>query len=296
MNVLCIGGGALGSVLSSSIERAGKHSVSIWDTDSLRCKGAVNIEQADAVLLCVPSWSMRELAVMLSGASKGAVFISFSKGIEKKTRKRVDQVLADIVPNGSPFALVSGPMLADELLAGLSGAASVATTSQDAFSVVTEVFDKTPLILSYSNDFPGVSLCGVLKNVYALMFGISDGLGLGSNARGILFTEALEESARIVDSFGGNRETVLSYAFVGDLMATGTSSLSRNYSYGFRVGAQGICQGACEGVASHSGLDSILGDSQDYRLFSLLGSVLSGACPAREAFNHHFQSLHLQTI
>ncbi|MCS6801581.1 MAG: NAD(P)H-dependent glycerol-3-phosphate dehydrogenase [Chloroflexota bacterium] len=196
--------------------------------------------RAEAIVLAVPSQTMRENVRRIADAVPAdAIIVSAAKGIEIATRARMSEVIGSELPHhaGRVVAL-SGPNLSKEIAAGLPAATVVA--AEDA-AVATRAQDllMTPMFRVYTNrDIIGVELGGALKNVYALVAGISDGLGMGDNAKAGVITRGLAEMSRLGEAAGAQRQTFAGLSGLGDLVATCVSPTSRNHQVGFRL-AQG---------------------------------------------------------
>lgn len=193
----------------------------------------------DIVLVVVPSHVMRETAgLMAEHIGADTIVISASKGIENKTHLTMLGVLKDMLPSISQDNLValSGPSFAKEVALQMPTVVAVASTNAKTAKLVQHVF-ATPNFRVYTNDDPvGVEVGGAIKNVIAIAAGISDGLGLGLNARAALITRGLTEMKRLGACFGTDPHTFAGLAGVGDLMLTCTGNLSRNHTVGVQLG------------------------------------------------------------
>ncbi|MEK9194404.1 MAG: NAD(P)H-dependent glycerol-3-phosphate dehydrogenase, partial [Patescibacteria group bacterium] len=164
--------------------------------------------------------------------------------------------------------LISGPMLASEIIKGEPSFGVVAAGNKPTFKKIASLFKKTSLHLSYSRDLIGVALAGVLKNVYAIAFGIIRGLGWGNNAKGWLTTRALSEMSEIIKLLGGNKKTAYTLAGIGDLIATGSSPHSRNHGFGFEIATKGSSDIVSEGLVSLPPLQELIqGKKGDFPIF-----------------------------
>jgi len=166
-----------------------------------------------------------------------AVIISVSKGIERGTLLTVSYVLKEIT--GHEVAVISGPSFAKEVARKTPTAVTLATENKDTGVLLQEVFNTNYFRVYTHNDMLGVELGGALKNVMAIASGISDGLGLGSNARAVLITRGLAEMRRLGSAIGAREETFSGLSGLGDLVLTCTSVISRNYTTGVKL-AQGM--------------------------------------------------------
>lgn len=198
----------------------------------------VAIAGADIVVLAVPSQTLREnLAQWVDAIPKDALLVSLMKGIELGTTMRMSQVIAEVTGfSDDQIAIVSGPNLAKEIAAGQPAATVVACTDMDR-AVALQRASYAPYFRPYVNtDVIGVELGGAVKNVIALACGIAEGMGFGDNTKSSLITRGLAETARLGIELGADPVTFMGLAGLGDLVATCTSPLSRNRTYGEKMG------------------------------------------------------------
>ena len=188
------------------------------------------------VVLVVPSTAFRTIVEQFkSMIANDAVLLSCTKGIEHGTGMRMSQILSENYPD-HPIAVLSGPNLAVEVARDLPTATVLGCTDTNCV-VELQAFLGSPRFRIYTTDeVIGVELGGALKNVFALSAGISDGLGLGDNAKAALVTRSLAELLRLGTAMGGNPRTFNGLSGVGDLMATCFSQHSRNRKVGERLG------------------------------------------------------------
>ena len=193
---------------------------------------------AAIILVTVPSKVVREVARPLAqglGTGGAAPFIvSASKGLETGSYLRMTEVIASELPPsfGERVLAMSGPSIAHELSRGTPTAVALACRDPRLARAVRRDVQTPVLRFQISRDVTGVELAGVLKNAYALAFGLCDGLGLGLNTKAALLTRALPELARLGVALGGRRATFLGLAGLGDLVGTGLSEHSRNRRMG----------------------------------------------------------------
>jgi len=222
------------------------------------------VASAGVVLVTVPSKVVREVARNLGrtlrhrgtdGPPADALpaIVSASKGLEPGSYLRMTEVLASELPAhlGRRVLAMSGPSIAHELSRGTPTA--VALACQDAVLARAVRRDlQTPVLrFQISRDVAGVELAGVLKNAYALAFGLCDGLGLGLNTKSALLARALPELARLGVALGGRRATFFGLAGLGDLVGTGLSDHSRNRRMGEELARR---RPADEAIASIPGV------------------------------------------
>jgi glycerol-3-phosphate dehydrogenase (NAD(P)+) len=195
---------------------------------------------ASVIVVAIPSRYARAAMTQLASAiPSDAILVSAAKGIEETSLATMTAMLAEVAPNARAYAALSGPGFAAEVARGKPAALVVASSDETAAREVQHLFASPALRVYRSADVIGVELAGAAKNVIAIAAGISDGLALGSSARAAVITRGLAEIARLVEAAGGNRETVMGLAGLGDLVLTCTGDLSRNRSLGMKIGHEG---------------------------------------------------------
>ncbi|MGH7828626.1 MAG: NAD(P)H-dependent glycerol-3-phosphate dehydrogenase, partial [Candidatus Binatia bacterium] len=195
----------------------------------------------ETVVCAVPSHGVRTVMHgVLPHASPQATVVCGTKGIEEGTLMTMGEVLSEIFgpSNREKLAFLSGPSFALEVARGLPTAVTVAAVHEGVAREVQETLSTQSLRVYTSRDVVGVQMGGVVKNVIAIAAGISDGLGLGSNARAALITRGLAEMTRLAARMGADPMTLAGLPGLGDLVLTCTGELSRNRSVGMRI-AQG---------------------------------------------------------
>ena len=259
--VAVLGAGAWGTVIASLIARNG-HDVRLWShratlAAQITAQGrnpeyapdlalppnltattdlTEAVDGVDLAFIVVPTPTIRNLAEKLEQRGYAGGLVSCSKGLEVGTLNRISEVVADPLPL-APFAVLSGPNLAGEIAAGLPAAATVASRESRMASRIQRLMQQPTFRLYTSSDVAGVEAGGALKNVIALASGISDGLGIGENARASLITRGLAELVRLGIALGGEARTFYGLAGLGDLVATCSSVHSRNHQAGTRLAA-----------------------------------------------------------
>ncbi len=196
---------------------------------------------ADVVTFAVPSGALRQVAEEFAHfLPPEALLLSASKGLEDYTGLRMSQVLAESLPEATArIVVLSGPNLAVEMVRGVPTASVAASANPHAAQTIQRLFtfQNPPTFRVYtSHDVIGVELGGAVKNVIAIGAGVCDGLGYGDNAKAALMTRGLSEAVRLGRAQGAEEATFLGLSGVGDLIATGASSLSRNYRVGKALG------------------------------------------------------------
>src|SRR5262245_42032089 len=245
----------------------------------------------DLAIVAVPSHFTRSvLEPMMRRIPRGASLVSATKGLEPGTMLRMSQLLSELLPD-HPVAALSGPSFAREVALGRPTALVVASVDAAVARRLQERLT-APAFRVYTNrDLVGVEIGGALKNVMAIATGLSDGLGLGENARAALITRGLAEIGRLALALGGQAATLAGLAGLGDLVLTCTGTQSRNHRLGLSVAqghtlaqAEGSTRMVAEGVrtvASARALAARVGVSMP--LCDEVAAVLFEGKPGREA-------------
>jgi glycerol-3-phosphate dehydrogenase (NAD(P)+) len=196
------------------------------------------LDGAAAVVFAVPAQTLRaNLATWAPFLPPDAILVSLMKGVELGTHERMSEVIAEVA--GVPterVAVISGPNLAREIAERQPAASVVASVDLDVATRLQRLCH-TPAFRPYTNvDVVGCELGGTTKNVIALAVGMSVGLGFGDNAKATVITRGLAETGRLATAMGADPMTLAGLAGLGDLVATCTSPLSRNRTFGEKLG------------------------------------------------------------
>jgi glycerol-3-phosphate dehydrogenase (NAD(P)+) len=212
---------------------------------------------ADVIVMGVPSHGFRSVLEEAAPHVRPWVpVVSLAKGLEAATLKRMSEVVQEVLP-GHPVAVLTGPNLAKEILAGEPAASVVAIDDPTIAGELQRIFS-TPRLRIYTNpDVVGCEVSGVVKNVIAIAAGMAEGMGFGDNTRATLITRGLAEMSRLGVCLGGDPLTFAGLAGMGDLIATCSSRQSRNHMVGYELGrgraineVVGSMQMVAEGVKS----------------------------------------------
>ena len=219
---------------------------------------AAALDGADIVAFAVPAQTLRaNLAGWAPLIPSGALLVSLMKGIELGTRQRMSEVITEVLgADPARVAVVSGPNLAGEIIRRQITGTVVACVS-DQGAVALQGACHTPYFRPYTNtDVIGCELGGAVKNIIAVVVGIAVAMGQGDNTRALLITRGLAETARLGSALGARAQTFAGLAGMGDLVATCSSPLSRNRTFGENLGrGMSVAEAAAlshtaEGVAS----------------------------------------------
>ena len=217
---------------SKPLEVQLKDKVEITDNMSEAIKGA------DIILSVVATGGVRPVCEQLktAGIKDDQIIVNASKGIELGTLKRMSEVIRDVLPN-QKLAILSGPTLAKEVLMGKPTAASVACEDEETAKFVQQALNVSGRFRLYTNpDVIGVELGGSLKNVIAIASGFAHAMDLGDNCMGTLLARGMAEIVRVSVKLGANPSTLYGLSGMGDLIATCSSPMSRNYTVGSMLG------------------------------------------------------------
>jgi len=261
VKVAVFGAGAWGTALAR--HASAKHEVVLWVRDAaqaeaiaatrenvrylpgVRLDGPVSttadhgvaLDGADLLVIATSVAGLRPVARALATATPAGAppVLWLCKGLEAGTGLLPHQVIAQVWPAAASGAL-SGPSFAQEVAAGLPVALTVASGHAEVAQAAVGAFHHGAARIYRSADVVGVEVAGALKNIMAIATGISDGLGLGLNARAALLTRGLAEIGRFGAALGAQPETFMGLAGVGDLVLTCTGDLSRNRRVGLALG------------------------------------------------------------
>ncbi len=258
--VVVLGGGSFGTVLANLAASNG-YKVALWVRDSeqalrINSEGAntnyhpelklsENIQASDSlenvmkeasiVFIATPSIVFKKIIERISNLlMEDAYVISCTKGILGDPFRSLSEMISSNFSN--PIGVLSGPNLAKEIADKKIAGTVIASIDEDLIESVKAVLSSQTFKIYSSNDMEGVELAGALKNIYAIICGLAESIEVGENAIGLILTRSMAEMSRFAVAKGANPITFLGLAGMGDLVATCTSKLSRNYQLGFNLG------------------------------------------------------------
>tara|TARA_B100000497_G_C7637016_1_gene382904 strand:- start:334 stop:1353 length:1020 start_codon:yes stop_codon:yes gene_type:complete len=261
--VAVLGGGSFGTVLAN-IAASNGNNVALWVRDSeqalrINSEGAnstyhpelqlsPNIEASenledvvrgsDILLIATPSIIFENIVQRITPMVESkACIISCTKGIKLNPFRSMSDIISmNIGTNTNSIGVLSGPNLAREIAENKVAGTVIASTNDDLILTVKNALSSESFKVYSSNDIQGVELAGALKNIYAIICGMADSLEVGENAVGLILTRSMAEMSRFAVAKGANPITFLGLAGMGDLVATCTSNLSRNFQLGTHLG------------------------------------------------------------
>lgn len=262
MNIAILGAGAWGTALAVVFARA--HDVTLWARDAKVCAAmqaarenqrylpgcafpetlklsadlAGAVGGVDLALIATPLSGLRPTLHQLRATAADLPFIWLCKGLEAGSGLLPHQVAAEeMAGTTARCGVLSGPSFAEEVAHGLPAAVTLASADAEFARSMVQALAGRRLRIYANDDLIGVEVGGAVKNVLAIAAGISDGLGLGLNARAALITRGLAEAMRFGQALGARRETFMGLAGMGDLILTCTGDLSRNRRVGLALAA-----------------------------------------------------------
>ena len=258
--IAVLGGGSFGTVLANLAASNG-HNVSLWVRDSdqalrINSEGAntiyhpelklsenilatdsleVVLTDASIVFIATPSIIFEQIIKRISNLIEDdSYIISCTKGILGNPFRSLSEIIRERVEN--TLGVLSGPNLAKEIADKKVAGSVIASSDNELINSVKSVLSSQTFKIYSSDDMQGVEFAGALKNIYAIICGMADSLEVGENALGLILTRSMAEMSRFAVAKGANPMTFLGLAGMGDLVATCTSKLSRNYQLGYNLG------------------------------------------------------------
>lgn len=217
------------------------------------------------LLISVPSHAFKSTLINIKPFLGQSPQIAWAtKGFDGETGALLSEVVAGILGDNIATAVLSGPTFAREVAADLPTAITIASASEDFISQLTGALHNQRFRTYTSTDIVGVQVGGAIKNVLAIAAGIADGLGFGANTRAALITRGLTEIMRLGIKLGGQSDTFMGLAGLGDLILTCTDNQSRNRRFGLALGQGKSRERAVEEIAQE--VEGISAAHEAYRL------------------------------
>lgn len=260
--IAVLGAGAWGTALAIHLAKAG-HQVKLWSHSvsqaerlneqhensrylpgipfpkSLSASASLDqvLYSAESILVVVPSSAFRDVLQQVSHyiGAKPVHIAWATKGFEPESQSLLHQVALDVLGSDAGISVLSGPTFADEVAKGPPTAMVSASPEESEAQYWADVFHFGAFRMYTQSDMVGVEVGGAYKNIIAIATGLSDGLGLGANARAALVSRGMVEMMRLGQALGGQSETLMGLAGLGDLVLTCTDDLSRNRRFGLRL-------------------------------------------------------------
>lgn len=292
LKVLILGYGEMGHAMEYLLGE--QQQLYIWDKYPVNNFQSVVLEdvasEMDVVLFCLPMNPHREIASMLSPLLKNTCLcISIAKGLDE-TGQTAAQIFHDVFSTHQSYALLYGPMISEEIRADRYAFAQLGCDDENMFNRVCTIFGGTHLYIEHTSDITGISWSVVLKNVYALMFGMADELQLGDNMRGYLMVVALRELDVIVRDMGGRTGSPYDLAGLGDLVTTATSEDSHHHELGRMLARGEVDNIEGEGIHTLAMISKFqLIDIEDFPLFNLIYDIVNQSQDVNESILNYLK-------
>ena len=262
LKISVLGGGSFGTVLANLAASNG-YNVSLWVRDAdqalrINSEGA-NTSYHPELQLSENIFASENLQDVISGSSiifiatPSIIFenivqrikpyikpnmhvVSCTKGIKSEPFRTMSDIIKINLGSESSIGVLSGPNLAREIADNKATGTVIASQSSELINLSKEAFSSDVFKVYSSSDIEGVELAGALKNIYAIVCGMAEAINVGENGLGLILTRSMAEMSRFAVAKGANPITFLGLAGMGDLVATCTSNLSRNFRLGFNLG------------------------------------------------------------
>ena len=288
-HVLIVGYGEMGHAMQHLLQH--RHEISVWHCDTPEGMVIPLPEAAadkDIIVLCIPTGPLHEVVARLKTAMhEDTLLISISKGLDDKGRVAFDAV-SSALESSTPHVVIYGPMISEELRADRPGFAQVGSPDPEWAQRTLSLFADSGLYLTATADTTGISWCAVLKNIYAMAFGMADELKLGDNVRGYLATVTLQELAAISRQKGGTEAAPYGLAGLGDLLTTATSTDSHHHALGMQLARGERDNLAGEGTHTIKLIEQLnLIDTRHYPLMRLIQEIVLTESVVREKWQHY---------
>jgi glycerol-3-phosphate dehydrogenase (NAD(P)+) len=193
------------------------------------------MKNASIVFIATPSIVFEQIIKRISKLLEDDSYvISCTKGIKGNPFRTLSDIIKSNIDN--TIGVLSGPNLAKEIAENKVTGSVIASSDSNLVDFVKTILSSDTFKIYSSNDIQGIELAGALKNIYAIICGLADAIEVGENAIGLILTRSMAEMSRFAEAKGANPITFLGLAGMGDLVATCTSKLSRNYRLGYNLG------------------------------------------------------------
>lgn len=293
--VLVLGHGEMGTAMEYLIKDQSR--LDIWERHPKGKTHPIVLEDAaslaDIVLFCLPVNPHRLIAKQVKPyLKKTCICLSIAKGLDE-TGLSAAQIFTEVLDANQPYALLYGPMISEEIRAGHEAFAQLGCTDMDSYNKVSALFHDSNLYIEHSFDITGISWSVILKNVYALVFGMADELQLGDNMRGYLAVAALRELDQIVCKMGGQAGSAYHLAGLGDLMTTATSEDSHHHELGRMLAREETKEIKGEGIHT---LEMVrqhnLFNTADYPLFQLIDDIVNQPHDVHKKIKNYLRKIY----
>lgn len=226
------------AILKSRMNERVLPNVKIPNDIEISCDFRDTVINAELIVIAVPAAFVDDVSYLLSKYyTQDQYVVIASKGIERDSCQFVTDIFKRHVKTRR-YAIISGPSFAVDIVTNCPIGLSLASENKKTRLVVKKALESNSIKLRETRDVIGVEICGSIKNVIAIAAGMLDGMGYPESTQAMFITESLHDIKELISNLGGDRKTILSFAGFGDLLLTATSKKSRNFSYGYMLGAK----------------------------------------------------------
>lgn len=297
LQILILGYGEMGHAMEYLLKD--HHQLAIWEKFPHADFSSAVLEEstahADIVLFCLPVNPHQEVVQQIAPLlKKTCLCVSIAKGLDE-TGKTAAQIFAENLAAHQPYALLYGPMISEEIRAGRYAFGQLGCRDLAIFHTMAACFHHTKLYLAHTFDITSISWSVILKNVYAMAFGMADELELGDNMRGYLAVAALQELKQIVHTMNGQSGSPYHLAGLGDLITTATSESSHHHELGRRLAKEETQDISGEGPHTLKMINQYrLFNTQNYPLFQLISTIVQNPRNVRLKFDNYLGQIYKQ--
>ena len=308
MKIGILGAGAYGMAMTSVFDNNG-HKIKIWrnseeevnllltnhksnkidyiipDDFVITTDMKLVVMDADIIVIAVPSEFVRNVCMELNKYFKEEQIICISsKGIENNSCLFMDDVVRQCIKTDN-IAVISGGTFAEDMVKEVPVGLTLATKSKLAGDIILKAMENDYVKIQITDDIIGTEICGSIKNVFAIAAGMLEGMKYLESTKSQFMTKVIKDIKFLIKSLGGKEETILSFAGIGDILLTCSSSKSRNYTLGKMIGEERerqeikkyIDSSTIEGLYTLNSIKKLLKDKEiEMPIIDLISDIIMG--------------------
>lgn len=308
MKIGILGAGAYGMAMASVFDNNG-HKIKIWSNSEeevnllltnhksnkidyiipddfvITTDMKLVVMDADIIVIAVPSEFVRNVCIKLNKYFKEEQIICIaSKGIENNSCLFMDDVVRQCIKTDN-IAVISGGTFAEDMVKEVPVGLTLATKSKLAGDIILKAMENDYVKIQITDDIIGTEICGSIKNVFAIAAGMLEGMKYPESTKSLFMTEVIKDIKFLIKSLGGKEETILSFAGIGDILLTCSSSKSRNYTLGKMIGEERerqeikkyIDSSTIEGLYTLNSIKKLLNDKEiEMPIIDLISDIIMG--------------------
>lgn len=308
MKIGILGAGAYGMAMASVFDNNG-HKIKIWSNSEeevnllltnhksnkidyiipddfvITTDMKLVVMDADIIVIAVPSEFVRNVCIELNKYFKEEQIICIaSKGIENNSCLFMDDVVRQCIKTDN-IAVISGGTFAEDMVKEVPVGLTLATKSKLAGDIILKAMENDYVKIQITDDIIGTEICGSIKNVFAIAAGMLEGMKYLESTKSLFMTKVIKDIKFLIKSLGGKEETVLSFAGIGDILLTCSSSKSRNYTLGKMIGEERerqeikkyIDSSTIEGLYTLNSIKKLLKDKEiEMPIIDLISDIIMG--------------------